>query len=75
MQETRGDNDQEPRDDLTVILGFAQLLSGSREADGALRFAIDHGWLGEDGQPTVSGSQLARALQQQSRTRTALRLW
>ncbi len=68
-------NENEARDDLSVILGFCQMLADSSDPDRASSFAAEHGWLDADGQPTPAGSQLARALLQQSGTRTVFRLW
>jgi hypothetical protein len=62
-------------DDLSVILGFAGMLSGGGNVDEVSRLATDHGWLDASGQLTVAGEQLARALLQQSGTRSAFRAW
>jgi hypothetical protein len=61
-------------DDLSVVLGFTQMLSGGNE-DEVPRLATDHGWLDASGHLTAAGDQLARALQQQSGTRTVFRVW
>ena len=63
-------------DDLSVVvLGFTQMLSGGGNADEVSRLATDHGWLDASGQLTAAGNQLARALLQQSGTRTIFRVW
>jgi hypothetical protein len=63
-------------DDLSVVvLGFAQMLSGGGNVDEVSRLATDHGWLDASGQLTAAGDQLARALLQQSGTRTIFRVW
>jgi hypothetical protein len=61
-------------DDLNIVLGFTQMLSdgGNMEVS---RLATDHGWLDASGQLTAAGNQLARALLQQSGTRTIFRVW
>jgi hypothetical protein len=61
-------------DDLSVVLGFTQMLSGGNE-DEVSRLATDHGWLDASGQLTAAGDRLARALLQQSGTRTIFRVW
>ena len=62
-------------DDLSVVLGFTQMLSDGGNVDEASRLATDHGWLDASGQLTAAGDQLARALLQQSGTRTVFRVW
>jgi hypothetical protein len=62
-------------DDLSVVLGFTQMLSGGGNEDEVLRLATDHGWLDATSQLTATGDQLARALLQQSGTRTIFRVW
>ena len=62
-------------DDLSVVLGFTQMLSGGGNEDEVSRLATDHGWLDASGQLTAAGNQLARALLQQSGTRTIFRVW
>ena len=62
-------------DDLSVVLGFTQMLSGDGNEDEVSRLATDHGWLDASGQLTAAGNQLARALLQQSGTRTIFRVW
>ena len=62
-------------DDLCVVLGFTQMLSGGGNEDEVSRLATDHGWLDASGQLTATGDQLARALLQQSGTRTIFRVW
>ena len=69
---------QEPAKDvatLGVVLGFTQMLSGGGNEDEVSRLATDHGWLDASGQLTAAGNQLARALLQQSGTRTIFRVW
>ena len=67
--------DEAAPDPLRVVLGFAQMLSGGGNADEVSRFAADHGWLDASGQLFAVGDELARALLQQSGTRTAFRVW
>jgi hypothetical protein len=62
-------------DDLSVVLGFTQMLSDGGNVDEVSRLATDHGWLNASGQLTATGNQLARALLQQSGTRTIFRVW
>jgi hypothetical protein len=62
-------------DDLSVVLGFAQMLSGGANGDEVSRLATDRGWLDGSGRLTAAGDQLARALQQQNGTRTVFRVW
>jgi hypothetical protein len=62
-------------DDLSVVLGFTQMLSDGGNVDEASRLATNHGWLTASGQLTAAGNQLARALLQQSGTRTIFRVW
>ena len=62
-------------DDLSVVLGFTQMLSDGGNVDEVSRLATDHGWLDASGQLTAAGNQLARALLQQSGTRTIFRVW
>jgi hypothetical protein len=61
-------------DHLSVVLGFTGMLSGGGSDDAVARFATDHGWLDASGQLTAAGDQLARALLQQSGTRTVFRV-
>jgi hypothetical protein len=76
MQQLPDRKDAAAPDDLSlVVMGFAQMLSGSSNADEVSRFATDHGWLDAGGQLSDSGEQLARALLQQSGTRTIFRAW
>ena len=63
------------RDDLSVVLGFTQLLCGGGTVDEVSRLATERGWLDARGQLTASGDQLARALLEQSETRTVFRVW
>ena len=69
------DKDVAAPDDLSVVLGFTQMLSGGGNEDKVSRLATDHGWLDASGQLTSAGDQLARALLQQSGTRTIFRVW
>jgi hypothetical protein len=62
-------------DDLSVVLGFTQMLSDGGNEDEVSRLATNHGWLDASGQLTAAGDQLARALLQQSGTRTIFRVW
>jgi hypothetical protein len=76
MQQPTDHKDAAAPDDLSVVvLGFAQMLSGTSNADEVSRLATDRGWLDASGQLTASGDQLARALLQQSGTRTIFRVW
>jgi hypothetical protein len=76
MQELPDHKDVAAPDDLSVVvLGFAQMLSGGGNVDEVSRLATDHGWLDASGQLTAAGDQLARALLQQSGTRTIFRVW
>jgi hypothetical protein len=76
MQQPTDHKDAAAPDDLSVVvLGFAQMLSGSSNVDEVSRLATDRGWLDASGQLTASGDQLARALLQQSGTRTIFRVW
>ena len=75
MRETTDNKDVAVPDDLRIVLGFTQMLSGSGNVDEVSRLATDHGWLDACGQLTASGNQLARALVQQSGTRTIFRVW
>jgi len=74
VQEPPDHKDVAAPDDLSVVLGFTQMLSGGNE-DEVSRLATDHGWLDASGQLTAAGDQLARALLQQSGTRTIFRVW
>jgi hypothetical protein len=62
-------------DDLSIVLGFAQMLSGDGNQDEASRLATDRGWLDANGKLTAAGDQLASSLRQQSGTRTVFRVW
>lgn len=62
-------------DDFSVVVGFTQMLSGGGNDDEVSRLATDHGGLDAGGQLTAAGNQLARALLQQSGTRTIFRVW
>jgi hypothetical protein len=53
---------------------LTQMLSGDGNVDEVSRLAADHGWLDASGQLTASENQLARALMQQSGTRTIFRV-
>jgi hypothetical protein len=75
VQESLDHKDVAAPDDLNIVLGFADMLSGAKNVDEVSRLAIDHGWLDSRGQLTVSGHQLARALLQQSGTRSVFRVW
>ena len=76
VQEPPDHKDQAAPDDLiVVVLGFTQMLSGGGNVDEVSRLATDHGWLDASGQLTAAGDQLARALLQQSGTRTIFRVW
>jgi hypothetical protein len=76
VQEPSDHKDLAAPDDLSVVvLGFTQMLSGGGNADEVSRLATDHGWLDASGQLTAAGDQLARALLQQSGTRTIFRVW
>ena len=76
VQEPSDHKDLAAPDDLSVVvLGFTQMLSGGGNVDEVSRLATDHGWLDASGQLTAAGNQLARALLQQSGTRTIFRVW
>jgi len=75
VRETTDNKDVAVPDDLRIVLGFTQMLSGSGNVDEVSRLATDHGWLDASGQLTAAGDQLARALLQQSGTRTIFRVW
>ena len=75
MQESPDHKDVVAPDDLRVVLGFTQMLSGGGNVDEVSRLATDHGWHDASGQLTAAGNQLARALLQQSGTRTIFRVW
>ena len=70
MQEPPDYKDEAVPDDLSVVLEFAQMLTGGGDVDEGSRFAADHSWLDASGQLTAAGYQLARALLQQHGTRT-----
>jgi hypothetical protein len=75
VQEPADHKDVAAPDDLSVVLGFTQMLSGGGNEDEVSRLATDHGWLDASSQLTAAGDQLARALLQQSGTRTIFRVW
>ena len=75
VQEPPDHKDEAAPDHLRVVLGFAQMLSGGGNANEVSRFAADHGWLDASGQLSAAGDELARALLQQSGTRTTFRVW
>jgi hypothetical protein len=75
VQEPTDHKDVAAPDDLSVVLGFTQMLSGGGNEDEVSRLATNHGWLDASGQVTAAGDQLARALLQQSGTRTIFRVW
>jgi hypothetical protein len=74
VQEPADHNDVAAPDDLSVVLGFTQMLSCGGNEDEVSRLATDHGWLDASGQLTAAGDQLARALLEQSGTRTIFRV-
>jgi limonene-1,2-epoxide hydrolase len=61
--------------DLSVVLAFTQMLADGGNVDEVSRLATDNGWLDASGQLTAAGNQLARALLEQSGTRTIFRVW
>ena len=75
VQESADHKDVAAPDDLSVVLGFTRMLSDVGNVDEVSRIATDHGWLNASGQLTAAGNQLARALLQQSGTRTIFRVW
>jgi hypothetical protein len=75
VQEPPDHEDAAAPDDLSIVVGFTQMLSGGGNEDEVSRLATDHGWLDARGQLTAAGNQLARALLQQSGTRTIFRVW
>lgn len=74
MQEHSNQTGVAAQDHLTVVLGFTGMLSGGGNADEVARLATEYGWLGKTGELTAAGEQLARALEQQSGTRTVFRV-
>ena len=62
VQEPPDHKDVAAPDDLSVVLGFTQMLSGGGNEVKVSRLATDHGWLDASGQLTAAGDQLARAL-------------
>jgi hypothetical protein len=75
VQEPGDHKDVAAPSDLSVVLEFTQMLSDGGNENDVSRLAIDHGWLDVSGQLTAAGHQLARALLQQSGTRTIFRVW
>jgi hypothetical protein len=75
VQEPADHRDVAALDDLSVVLGFTQMLFGGGNEDEVSRLAAEHGWLDASGQLTAAGDQLGRALLQQSGTRTIFRVW
>ena len=75
VQESADYKDVAAPDNLSVVLGFTQMLSDGGNVDEVSRLATDHGWLNASGQLTAAGNQLARALLQQNGTRTIFRVW
>jgi hypothetical protein len=75
VQEPADHKDVAAADDLSVVVGFTQMLSGGGNEDEVSRLATDRGWLDASGQLTAAGNQLARALLQQGGTRTIFRIW
>ena len=63
-----------PQDHLSVVLGFVGMLSSGAKSDEVTRLAKEYGWLDDSGGLTSAGSQLARALIEQSGTRTVFRV-
>jgi hypothetical protein len=74
-QEPADHKDVAAPDDLSVVLGFTQMLSDGGNEHEVSRLATDHGWLDASGQLTEAGDQLACALLQQGGTRTIFRVW
>ena len=75
VQEPPNHKDVAAPDGLSVVLGFTQMLSCGGDVDEVSRLATDNGWLDASGQLTAAGDHLARALLQQSGTRTIFRVW
>ena len=75
VEEPPDHKDEAAPDHLRVVLGFTQMLSDGGNVDEVSHLATDHGWLDASGQLTAAGNQLARALLQQSGTRTVFRVW
>jgi hypothetical protein len=75
VQESADHKNVAAPDDMSVVLGFTQMLSDGGNVDEVSRLATDHGWLNASGQLTAAGNQLARALLQQTGTRTIFRVW
>lgn len=74
MQKPPDHKDEATPDHLSIVLGFTGMLTGGGSADDVTRFATDHDWLDASGQLTAAGDQLARALLQQSGTRSVFRI-
>lgn len=74
MQKPPDHKDVAVQDHLSVVLGFTGMLSGGANADDVARLATEYGWLDASGELTAAGEQLARALLQQSGTRTVFRV-
>src|SRR3981189_1626730 len=75
VQEPPDHKDAAAPDDLSVVLGFTQMLSGGGNEEEVSHLATDHGWLDASGQLTAAGDQLARPFLQQSETRTIFLVW
>ncbi len=74
MQEPPDHKPAAAPDHLSVVLGFVGMLSGGGNTDDVTRLATGYGWLDANGQLTTAGDQLARALIEQSGTRTVFRV-
>jgi hypothetical protein len=61
VQDSADHKDVADPDDLSVVLGFTQMLSDGGNVDEVSRLATDRGWLNASGQLTAAGNQLARA--------------
>jgi hypothetical protein len=75
VQETLELKNESAPDDLSIVLGFTEMLTGAANMDEVSRRATDQGWIDARGQLTVSGHQLADALLLQRGTRTIFRVW
>ena len=61
-------------DVIAKIVAFATHLSDpASEGDGAMEAARTRGWLDASGAPTDSGRELAKAIDEQKTTRSAIR--
>ncbi|MEL6369095.1 MAG: hypothetical protein AAFY84_14755 [Pseudomonadota bacterium] len=57
-----------------VILNFAARFSDHAAGQSAVHYAQERGWLDGEGEPTSEGKAAAKAFDDQSQTRSALRI-